>query len=30
MKEEGQIYKTFASDFLIFAEGLSYVRSFKV
>ena len=24
MKEEGQIYKTFASDFLIFALGLSY------
>ena len=24
MKEEGQIYKTFASDFLIFAKGLSY------
>ena len=24
MKEEGQIYKTFASDFLIFAWELSY------
>ena len=24
MKEEGQIYKTHASDFLIFAWGLSY------
>ena len=24
MKEEGLIYKTSASDFLIFAQGLSY------
>ena len=24
MKEEGQIYKKIASDFLIFAQGLSY------
>ena len=24
MKEEGLIYKTFASEFLIFAWGLSY------
>ena len=24
MKEEGQIYKNHASDFLIFAKGLSY------
>ena len=27
MKDEGLIYKTFASDFLIFAWGLSYALS---